>query len=90
MVTTITDMTHGVDQISLAQAVFTQAGPIGRLESKAFYVGTAAHDASDRIIYNIATGDLSYDPDGGKAQPGTVFAHVAPGLALNAGDFKIV
>jgi Ca2+-binding RTX toxin-like protein len=90
VVTTIADMTHGIDRIALGQAVFMEAGPIGRLASKAFYIGAAAHDSSDRIIYNAATGDLIYDPDGGRAQPGAVFANVGPGLALNAGDFRVV
>jgi Ca2+-binding RTX toxin-like protein len=90
VVTTITDMTHGVDRIALGQAIFTEAGPIGRLASSAFYIGAAAHDSSDRIIYNAATGDLIYDPDGGRAQPGTVFANVGVDLALNAGDFWVV
>jgi Ca2+-binding RTX toxin-like protein len=90
VVTTIADMTHGIDQIALGQAVFMEAGPIGRLASSAFYIGAAAHDSSDRIIYNAVTGDLIYDPDGGRSQPGTVFANVGPGLALNAGDFRVV
>ncbi|CAN5312264.1 hypothetical protein BH10PSE6_BH10PSE6_40700 [soil metagenome] len=90
VVTTITDMIHAVDKIALDRGVFSQAGPLGPLDSSAFHVGSAAHDASDRIIYNSATGDLSYDPDGGNGLAGMVFARVGPGLALNAGDFKIV
>ena len=34
------------------------------MSSSAFYVGAAAHDSTDRIIYNSDTGALSYDPDG--------------------------
>ncbi|CAN5227065.1 hypothetical protein BH10PSE6_BH10PSE6_00980 [soil metagenome] len=90
VVTTITDMTHEVDKVALKQTVFTQAGPIGGLASEAFHVGAAAHDASDRIIYNSATGDLQYDLDGSGGQAGTVFANVGPGLVLNAGDFGVV
>lgn len=32
--------------------------------SDAFWTGTAAHDASDRLIYKATTGSLSFDADG--------------------------
>ena len=88
-VTTITDFDHGGDKIALSASVFTQAGPLGALAAAAFYVGTAAHDGDDRIIYNNANGNVMYDPDGMGGQAATVFAKLAPGLAVSAGDFKI-
>jgi Ca2+-binding RTX toxin-like protein len=90
VVTTVADMTAGVDKIALGQAVFTQAGPVGALAADAFHIGAAAHDASDRIVYDSATGALLYDADGTGAQAAVTFAVVAPGLALTASDFKVV
>jgi len=88
--TTITDFAAGADKIALASAVFTQAGAVGPLAAAAFFIGAAAHDASDRIIYNAASGALLYDPDGTGAQAATQFAMLTPGLAVSANDFTIV
>ncbi|WP_428659294.1 beta strand repeat-containing protein [Reyranella sp.] len=89
-VTSITDFAPGADKVALSLSVFTQAGAVGPLAASAFFTGTAAHDASDRIIYNAATGALLYDADGTGAGTATTFATLAPGLALSAGDFKVV
>jgi Ca2+-binding RTX toxin-like protein len=88
--TTITDFAAGVDKVALASSVFTQAGAVGPLAGAAFFIGAAAHDASDRIIYNAGIGALLYDPDGAGGQAATHFATVSQGLALSAGDFKII
>jgi Ca2+-binding RTX toxin-like protein len=90
VVTTITDMTRNVDKIALAQAVFTEAGPVGALAAAAFHIGAAAADAGDRIIYNSATGALLYDADGTGAQAAVHFATVSTNPALTAGDFQVV
>ena len=53
----ITDFVHSDDTIRLENGVFTALQPPrARFSSNAFYAGTAAHDLSDRIIYNPATG----------------------------------
>jgi serralysin len=70
--------------------VFTQAGAVGPLAAGAFFIGAAAHDASDRIIYNAGSGALLYDPDGTGRQAATHFATISQSLALAAGDFKII
>ncbi|MEI5682318.1 MULTISPECIES: calcium-binding protein [unclassified Mesorhizobium] len=62
----------------------------GGLTGDAFHTGTAAHDASDRVIYNPATGDLWFDKDGLGGAAAIKFATVAPGLAMTAGEFFIV
>ena len=62
----------------------------GTLAAGAFHTGSAAADADDRIIYNKATGALSYDPDGtGSAHP-TQFATLPTGLSLSHANFQIV
>ncbi|AGK56966.1 hypothetical protein HYPDE_26428 [Hyphomicrobium denitrificans 1NES1] len=92
-VDTITDFTRGSDKIKLDNAIFTALGTTQNiaLPASAFYIGTAAHDSDDHIIYNSTTGDLMYDPDGTGSAPAVLFAHLSPGLTtLAASDFTIV
>jgi len=63
-VDTIVDFTTGSDKIQLSKSIFTDAGVTGNLSTDAFWSAATAHDASDRVIYNSATGALYYDADG--------------------------
>jgi serralysin len=85
----ILDFSVADDSISLANYIFTQAGPNGTLGSTAFRLGTAAGDATDRIIYDSATGRIFYDPDGAGGAAATLFATVDAGTALTHADFLI-
>jgi cysteinyl-tRNA synthetase len=87
---TITDFQHGTDHIVLDHSVFTHAGPVGELNSGAFVVGTKAHDATDRVIYNSKSGDLSYDADGNGGAAAVVVSHLDPKLNLNYHDIHII
>ena len=89
-VDTITDFNVIYDTIRLENAVFTKVGGTGTLSSGAFYRGAAAHDSSDRIIYDSATGALSYDADGNGAGAAVKFAQLAKGLALSNADFLVI
>lgn len=51
-----------------------------------FVVGTAAGDASDRIIYDYNTGKLYYDPDGTGSASQLLFATVDAQTALAYND----
>ena len=51
------------DTIELDNNVFADLKE-GFLELDAFYAGSAAHDNSDRIIYDPMTGAVYYDADG--------------------------
>ncbi len=81
---------HGTDKIALDDAVFAAIGPLGALNANAFVVGSAAADASDRIIYNNLTGQLYYDADGNGAGAAIQFATLSPGLSLTASDFQVI
>jgi Ca2+-binding RTX toxin-like protein len=81
---------HGVDKIALDDAVFTAIGGLGTLNANAFVTGGAALDASDRIVYNSATGQLFYDADGNGAGAAVLFAQLSPGLSLTASDFQVI
>ena len=86
---TITDFVVADDTIQLSRTVF--AGLVaGMLDPTAFFIGSAAADASDRIIYNSGTGALLYDVDGLGGTGAVQFATLATGLALTNADFIVV
>ncbi len=87
---TITDFTVGTDMIKLDRTIFKAIAASGPLASGAFYKGTAAHDADDRIIYNSSTGDIFYDADGNGSGAAIKFAHVSTGLAITASSFAAI
>jgi Ca2+-binding RTX toxin-like protein len=99
-VDTIVDFTHGHDVIELGGKIFKGIG--AALDSGEFYAAkgaTKAHDSSDRIIYDTASGKLYYDSDGNKANGHAaiefaVLANHASSLAnhqvITADDFLIV
>ena len=84
----ITDFKPGTDKILLSHSIFTTLAT-GALPSTAFFVGSAAHAAADRIIYNSSNGALTYDSNGSAAGGATQFATLQPNLALHATDFVV-
>ena len=85
----ITDFTPGNDIIYLENNVFTNLSSGDFLSARAFYIGTQAHDSTDRIIYNTQTGALSYDADGIGGASAQQFAQLTGGLALTNEDFYV-
>ncbi|MBJ6124377.1 calcium-binding protein [Microvirga splendida] len=84
----ITDFNARYDTIVLSTAVFKGAGGANRdMKASAFWVGTAAHDASDRIIHDRAAGALYYDPDGTGSRAAIQFAKIDANLRLTYKDF---
>jgi Ca2+-binding RTX toxin-like protein len=90
----ITDFSLADDTIVLENAVFTALavpGSLARsLTAAEFVIGTAAQDASDRIIYDSSTGALLYDSDGAGGVAAIQFAEVSAGLALSQQDFLVL
>jgi Ca2+-binding RTX toxin-like protein len=87
----ITDFNVADDTIELARSIFTALGSAtGTLSADAFVIGSAAADATDRIIYNSATGALLYDTNGNAVGGSTQIATLSTGLALTNNDFKVV
>ena len=85
----ITDFSVNDDTIELDNNVFANLRE-GFLEQDAFYVGSAAHDNSDRIIYDATTGAVYYDADGTGNTAAEQFATLGTGLAVTHLDFFIV
>jgi serralysin len=86
----IRDFVSGTDRIALDDAVFTAIGGPGALNPNAFFAGTAAHDADDRIIYDQATGNLYYDADGNGGGAQILFATLESHPAISASDFSVI
>lgn len=87
-VDTITDFAVGTDGIILDLGVFSGIGSEGVLEVAAFRAGTNATTASQRIIYDSATGNIWYDADGSGSQAKVLFAKVDAGTQLTASSFE--
>ena len=77
------------DRMQLDDAVFVGLA-IGTLSAAAFATGAGALDATDRIVYNAATGALYFDSDGIGAAAQLRFAQLTPGLTLTNADFEII
>ena len=92
----ITDFSHAEgDTIRLSKAVFAGIGHTGALRADEFYAAAGAshaHDASDRIVYDTASGVLSYDADGVGGQAAVQIAQMGATThpALVFGDILIV
>ena len=89
----IGDFLNEADLIQLSSAVFSTI-PLtlgGNLGAAQFHVGAAATDANQRVIYDIATGALSYDADGSGAGAAERIVLLAPGLTdLGEDDIFVV
>ncbi len=85
----LADWNAAQDTIVLDRTIFSQLS-LGGLSNARFYAGSAAHDADDRIIYDSATGRISYDADGNGPGAAVLFALVAPGSTVTASDFLVV
>ena len=75
-VDTITDFVSATDKLQFSAKIFTGLGKVlGTLTDSQFWSGSgvvAAHDATDRIIYDTHTGYLYYDADGNGTASGAV------------------
>jgi Ca2+-binding RTX toxin-like protein len=89
-VDSIMDFNARDDTIRLDNQIFS-ALPDGTLGKGAFYAGTAAHDADDRIIYDAVTHRLYYDADGSGSQAAILFAELyGSNLKLTNADFVVI
>ncbi|NJM29221.1 MAG: calcium-binding protein [Rhizobiales bacterium] len=84
----ITDFDVTNDFLRLDDAVFAVLS-LGYLSAAAFRIGAAATDATDRIVYNSATGAVYFDADGAGIIAQVQFAKLSPGLALTNADIYV-
>jgi Ca2+-binding RTX toxin-like protein len=87
----ITDFSVKDDTIQLDDAIFATLGAPGTLAASLFRnTASGPVDADDRIVYDAATGALSYDADASGASAAILFATLSAGLALTNRDFVII
>jgi Ca2+-binding RTX toxin-like protein len=86
----ILDFSVADDKISLSKSIFNKLGKKGELSGQAFWTGTNAHDASDRVIYNKKTGALFYDSDGVGSKAAIQFVTLDKRLSLSAWGFLVI
>ncbi len=86
----VLDFVVADDTIHLAKSVFSKITKKGVLKKGEFFIGSAAHDRDDRVIYNKKTGALSYDADGNGAKEAIQFATLAKNLKLTNLDLFVV
>ena len=86
----ITDFNVADDTIRLDDDIFSSSLGLGSVAGSQFVIGAAALDASDRIIYDDATGAVYYDSDGIGGAAQIQFATLSAGLALTNLDFFVV
>ena len=79
----------GADSVHFYAPVFTALGGSGQFapDDERFHLGGAAHDPSDRLIYDGA--NLWYDPDGTGAQTQQLVATLLAGDPLVATDIHV-
>lgn len=77
------------DFVRLENAVFTRLTATGALSASNFSLGSA-QDANDFIVYDQASGNLSYDADGSGAGAAVVFAHFYNHAAVTAADLFVI
>ena len=84
----IVDFVVPADIVQLENAVFGGLAG-GVLKAAAFHKGAAAHDATDRIIYNAVAGTLTFDANGDAAGGAKLFATLGKNLAMTNADFFV-
>jgi len=89
----IIDFSHADDTLRVENAVFTKLGAgagAHALNPAFFRAGTKALDGNDYIVYNRATGIVSYDNDGNGAHAVIAFAYLPFKPVLAANDFVVI
>jgi len=88
---TVRNFSHADDTFRLENAVFTRLGAgVHALNPAFFRAGVKALDGNDHIVYNKASGVLSYDNDGNGAHAAIAFAALTNRPALAANDFVVI
>jgi Ca2+-binding RTX toxin-like protein len=92
-VDSITDFSVADDRIGiyLSPNISAATGltPNSAITANQFVIGTGATDASDRFIYNSATGGLFFDADGTGATAQVQLATLSSGLAMTNADIFV-
>jgi Ca2+-binding RTX toxin-like protein len=91
----VTDFVSASDRLNFDNATFTALGADGNFAAAdaRFAAGagfTSGRDASDRIVYDTATGNLYYDADGSGTEAAQLVATLQGHPALAATDISVI
>nr|WP_246498791.1 calcium-binding protein [Microvirga soli] len=86
----VNDFTVGADRLQLSRYVFTAFQNVGEVSASQFTIGAAASTSAHRLIYNNATGAVSYDADGVGGAGAMQFATIGKYQALSASSFALI
>ena len=88
----VTDFAAGVDKFGFLRSAFTgfSGAPAGALAAAQFGLGTVATTASQRVLYDQATGNVWYDADGNGAGAQVHIATLTGAPVLGASDFVLI
>jgi serralysin len=90
VITDFSNVPGNNDIFHLDNAVMPGLGAAGQLAAAKFFVGTAAHDADDRIVYNKTTGVLSYDSNGNLGGGAVQLTILTTKPTLTFADFLVI
>jgi len=86
----ITDFIVADDTIQLENSIFTKLKVTGVLSAGNFVKAATAQDSNDYILYNPATGAVSYDADGSGSGVAVQVALLGVDLSLTFADFVVI
>ena len=90
----LSDFASAPDEIRLDDAAFTEIGATGNFAAgdTRFWASSsgAAHDASDRIIFETDTRQLWYDRDGDGSALAELIATITSGASVAASDIVVI
>jgi serralysin len=91
----VADFVSGLDRLLLDDAAHANIGPRGRFAvgDERFFAAagaTSGHDASDRVVYDLSTGDLYYDADGSGAGEAMRIATFQDNAPITATDITVI
>ena len=75
--------------LQLDHNIFT-ALESGTLAADQFVAGKEAKDANDHLLYDRATGELAYDPDGSGSAAAVTIAHLGANHDLDHNGIQII
>lgn len=89
---TIADFEHGVDEIALSRAAFAGFAGLaeGALVPALLTIGASAAGTGAQLVYNPATGALSYDADGAGGAAAVQVARLLGNPVIDAGDIVLL
>ncbi|WP_421724395.1 hypothetical protein [Bauldia sp.] len=83
----IKDFSHNDDTILLDRSSFPLEE--GFLDDDLFHVGESATSPDHRVVYDMGTGILRFDPDGSDGDPATLITTLIPGTKVKANDIFV-